>query len=325
MAKESGKMKAIWLENQKISFRRDVPAPVPGEGEALIRMIMSGVCSTDLELIRGYYPYTGVPGHEFVGEVVEAPGAEEWIGKRVAGEINLTCGVCPACLKGRSHHCLNRTVLGIMGHSGSMAEELVLPVKNLIALPDQIPNEEAVFVEPLAAAVQVLEQVHIAPGMRVVVVGAGRLGQLIARCLKLTGCDLKVVVRRESARKALEIHGIKAVAAEELTNGSADVVVEATGSAEGFDLSRRLVRAAGILVLKSTFAGDVSVNLSSLVVDEITVVGSRCGEFNPAVRLMAAGLVNCKDMIDSIYPLDQGVAAFERAAMPGILKVVLTP
>lgn len=325
MAKEGGEMKAIWLKGQKISIRDDIPMPVPVEGEALIRTLMAGICSTDLELLRGYYPYDGIPGHEFIGEVMAAPGADEWIGRRVVGEINLTCGVCPACLSGRGHHCLNRTVLGIMDRAGTMAEAFTLPLRNLVAIPEDIPNEEAVFSEPLAAAVQVLEQVHIAPEMRVVVVGAGRLGQLIARCLKLTGCDLLVVARRESARQALENHGIKPVLAGDLKDGVADVVVEATGAAEGFTLSRRLVRSAGTLILKSTFAGDVSVNLSSLVVDEITVVGSRCGSFSPAVRLLSAGLVSCADMIDSVYSMDEGLAAFDRAAMPGVFKVLLKP
>lgn len=315
----------LWLEEQQITYREDLPIPVPKPGEALIKTRLAGICATDLEMIRGYYPFTGVPGHEFVGEVEAAPGYEGWVGKRVVGEINLVCGKCDTCHAGRSNHCENRSVLGILNKDGVMAEFFTLPMANLHPVPDGVPDAAAVFTEPLAAALQIQMQVHIQPGMRVLVVGAGRLGLLIAQTLKLTGCDLAVVVRREAPARLLAKWGIPAVDAKTLRAKSADLVVEATGSPAGFELSKGAVRPGGILVLKSTFAGDVSLNLSALVVDEVTLVGSRCGPFKPALRLLSAGLVDTKSMVHAKYPIAEGIAAFEKAAEHGILKVLIEP
>ncbi|MFW5714204.1 MAG: alcohol dehydrogenase catalytic domain-containing protein, partial [Brevefilum sp.] len=176
-------MRGLWLENQKLSYRKDLKEPAVSPGMAKIRMIQAGICATDLEMTRGYYPFTGVPGHEFVGEVIEAPMHRDWEGRRVVGEINLTCGHCEACLDGREHHCENRTVLGILGHDGVFAEFFTLPVENLHIVPDNVTDDQAVFTEPLAAALEIQQQVKIQPGMRVLVVGAGRLGMLIAQSL----------------------------------------------------------------------------------------------------------------------------------------------
>jgi threonine dehydrogenase-like Zn-dependent dehydrogenase len=316
-------MKGLWLENQNVTYHTDMPKPVMKPGMALIQLRLAGICATDLEMLRGYYPFTGVPGHEFVGQVVAAPGHEAWVGQRVVGEINLTCGDCDACLAGRPHHCANRTVLGILGHDGVLAEYFTLPIENLHAVPGSVEDDMAVFTEPLAAALEIQEQVQIRPEMRVLVVGAGRLGMLIAQTLRLTGCDLRVVVRRQAPADLLARYGIESVFVEEVTEDSADLVVEVTGAPNGFALSRKAVRPAGTLVLKSTFAGNVSVAVSSLVVDEITLVGSRCGPFAPALRLLESGLVDLRPMISTVFPLSEGVAALEKAAEHGVLKVLV--
>ena len=317
-------MKGLWLHDQQLSFRADLPDPQVEPGQALIRLRVAGICATDLEMLRGYYPFTGVPGHEFVGEVVAAPGNETWIGKRVVGEINLTCGECEACRAGREHHCSNRTTLGISGKDGVLAEYFTLPVRNLHEVPAGVADDLAVFTEPLAAALEIQEQVQIRPDTRVLVVGAGRLGMLIAQTLRLTGCDLKVVVRRQEPADLLARFGIAAVFVDEVVENSADLVVEVTGSPSGFALSRKAVRPAGNLVLKSTFAGDVTLNLSSVVVDEITLVGSRCGPFAPALRLLEVGLVDLRPLISARYDLADGLAAMEKAAEHGVLKVLVT-
>ena len=241
----------------------------------------------------------------------------------MVGTISIWCGQCQPCRQGRPGHCENRRTLGIQNYNGVFAEFTKLPVSNLLEVPESVPDEVAVFTEPLAAALQILEQVHIKPSERVTVVGAGRLGILIAQVLKLSGCALTVVVRRPEPAEMLRKMGIRSAYASELGDKSADVVVEVTGSADGFTISRRLLRAAGTLVLKSTFAGDVCVNLSSLVVDEIHLIGSRCGPFEPALRLMESGQVDLQPLIQTNYALEDGLQAFEEAAKPGSLKVLL--
>jgi len=318
-------MIGIWLENKTLSVRDDLPIPAPGPGEALVRMRLAGVCSTDLELCKGYYPFRGVPGHEFAGQVVEAPGSPEWIGKRVVGDINISCGQCESCLSGRPHHCLHRKTLGIIQWDGCFAEYFTLPVRNLYPVEEDILDEAAVFSEPLAAAFEIQEQVHIHAGMHVLVIGAGRLGLLAALSLALTGCDLSVVARRPRPQAILRERGIPYLAAEDIPPHRADVVVEVTGSPDGFDLARRAVRPAGTIVLKSTFKGNVQLNLSSLVVDEVTLVGSRCGSHPAALRLMQEKAVDPCPLVDAIYPLSAGLAAFEHAAKPGALKILLRP
>ena len=317
-------MKALWLEEKQLRLRDDVPLPELNAGEALIRTHLAGICSTDLEMLRGYYPFTGVLGHEFVGTVVEAPDNPDLIGKRVVGTISIYCGDCSACKAGRTGHCEKRSTLGILNYHGVFAEYFKLPIKNLILVPDSVEDEKAVFTELLAAALQIPLQLHIKPTDKVVLVGAGRLGLLIAQVLKLTGADLSVVVRRPEPAKMLDKWGITWVYARDLPDACADVVVEATGSAQGFALSQRLVRPAGTLVLKSTFAGDVQVNLSKLVVDEVNVIGSRCGPMDAALRLLELGLVDTKSMISSQIPISQGMEAFDLAKQPGILKVLIS-
>jgi threonine dehydrogenase-like Zn-dependent dehydrogenase len=315
-------MSVLWLENQTLSFRQDIPVPDVPQGEALIRVRLAGICSTDLELVKGYYPYSGVPGHEFVGEVVESsdPALR---GVRVVGEINASCGVCPTCRAGRPTHCEHRSVLGIVNRDGCFAEYLTLPLENLHRVPDTVPDELAVFTEPLAAALEIQEQIQIHPTDRVLLVGAGRLGLLIAQTLALTGCYLQVVVRHDYQREILSAWHIATLTEAEIPAAQYDIVVEATGSPTGFALARRAICPRGVFVLKSTYAGKVEVDFSSLVVDEITLVGSRCGPFAPALRLLAAGTVDPRPLILARYPLSEGVAAFEHAAQPGVFKVLL--
>jgi threonine dehydrogenase-like Zn-dependent dehydrogenase len=317
-------MRALWLEDLRLGARSDVPMPAARAGEALVRVRLAGICGTDLELVKGYYPYAGVPGHEFVGSVVSAD-AGEWIGRRVVGEINASCGVCATCVAGRPSHCPTRTVLGIKGRNGAMAELLTLPVENLHVVPDGFSDEVAVFVEPLAAALEVQEQVAIGTGTRIVVIGDGKLGQLVARTLSVAGHRPCVVGRHARKLALLTRLGIETAAAADLPAREADVVVECTGNPEGLAIARAAVRPRGTIVLKSTYHGDVTINLSGIVVDEVTVVGSRCGPFAPALAMLASGAITVTDLIDDRFPLGDGVRAFARAGEPGVLKVLLAP
>jgi len=314
-------MRGLWLDSGTLTLRHDLPVPEPPPGEALVRVGLAGICNTDLELVRGYYPYNGILGHEFVGTVEVGP--VEWLGRRVVGEINAVCGSCPTCRAGRPTHCERRTVLGIVGRHGAFAGYLTLPAENLHEVPDAVADEVAVFTEPLAAALQVQQQVAVSAGDRVLVAGEGKLGQLIARTLLLTGCDLTVVGRHPEKLKPLAERGATVALEGEFEGVGFDVAVESTGSAAGFSLARHALRPRGTLVLKSTYAGDLTLDASSLVVDEITLVGSRCGPFAPALDLLAAGKVEVQDLIAARLPLERGLEAFERAATRGVLKVLL--
>jgi threonine dehydrogenase-like Zn-dependent dehydrogenase len=315
-------MQALWLENRQIELR-DLPQP-DKPGEALVHIRRAGICSTDLELVKGYYPYSGILGHEFVGKVIKAPDPA-WIGERVVGEINAVCGACESCTAGRPTHCENRTVLGIVNRDGVFAEYTTLPLANLHRVPDSVPDEAAVFTEPVAAALEIQQQVLIKPDSRVLLIGAGRLGQLIAQTLALTGCNLHVVARHSRQKELLSARGIHLMAEDEIQARKWDLVVEATGSAEGFDLARRAVRPRGTIVLKSTYKGNMEINFSSIVVDEITLLGSRCGPFEPALRLLESGAIDPTVLIAAEYELEEAVKALEHAAQPGILKILLAP
>ncbi len=314
-------MNALWLQDNKLSLR-DISQPRKSN-EALIKIRKAGICSTDLELVKGYYPYTGVIGHEFVGEVMEANDVS-WIGQRVVGEINVVCGQCEQCLNGRPTHCENRTVLGIVNRDGTFAEFTQLPITNLHRVPASVPDEMAVFTEPLAAALEIQEQIHIKPTDRVLLIGAGRLGQLIAQTLALTGCDLRVVARH-TQQDLLKRRGIRIIAEEEIQPWRWDIVVEATGSPSGFSLARGAIRPRGTMVLKSTYKGEMGVNFSSIVVDEINLIGSRCGPFDPALRLMESKQVDPTVLIANEFRLNDALKAFEHAAESGVLKVLLQP
>jgi alcohol dehydrogenase len=316
-------MRALYFDG-RLQYQPDASEPAPPPGEALIRTRLAGVCNTDLEIVRGYMGFKGVLGHEFVGVVARADDAPEMVGQRVVGEINAYCGQCPTCRRGDPTHCPNRTTLGIDRRNGTMADYFTLPVNLLHPVPPTVPDEWAVFTEPLAAACEITGQVHIRPTDRVVVLGDGKLGLLIAQVLQLTGCNLLSVGRHPEKLAILERRGIRTQIAGEGVVPGADVVVEATGSAEGFAAARALVRPRGTLVLKSTFHAEFTLDLSMVVVDEVTLIGSRCGPFPSALRLLDQRLVDVDPLIHETFSLDEGLVAFERAVAPGVLKVLLT-
>lgn len=300
----------------------DVPPPQPQAGEALIRVRLAGICQTDIHITRGYADFRGILGHEFVGEVVSAP-SNDWVGRRVVGEINLGCGHCERCRRGLSHHCAARRVLGIRDKPGCLAEFITLPVANLHPVPGNVPDAFAVFTEPLAAALEIPEQVHLKPDSRVLIIGDGKLGLLIALVLRLNGCDLHLVGRHLRKMDPIAARGVQTHLAEGFEAKDFDVVVEATGSPAGWQAALAAVRPRGMVVVKSTFHGTLDFNPAELVVPEITVVGSRCGSFPPALRLLARRLINPKKLISRIYPLAQAWEACEYAAQRGVLKVLV--
>jgi threonine dehydrogenase-like Zn-dependent dehydrogenase len=319
-------MRAVWLENQVLSFRKDVPVPGLLKGEALVKVRLAGICGTDLELVKGYYPYCGIPGHEFVGEVVQAPAAPRRIGQRVVGDINIACGECADCLASRHGHCKNRRVLGIKNHDGAFADYLSLPLQNLIPIPETVSDAAAVFTEPLAAALQIQQQIQIGDVDNVLVIGAGRLGQLIARTLASVAGQLTVVARHPSQQVLLTAHDIDWIQEDGIRDRSFDIVIEATGSPDGFAMARQAVRPRGTIVLKSTYTDTNGAKwpfqLSSLVVDEITLMGSRCGPMAAALDQLEKKQVDPTGLIAKRYFLNDALAAFEHAAAPGALKIL---
>ena len=314
-------MYAIWLENKELSVREDIPDPGRLSGEALIRVLRAGICNTDLELTRGYYPFAGVLGHEFVGLVEEGP--DEWVGQYVVGEINAVCGKCTSCLDLRRTHCTNRTVLGIYNRDGIFAEFAAIPIENLHVVPSTLSIDAATFTEPLAAALQIQSQLKIDKRDCVMVLGAGKLGQLIARSLALTGCDLHVFDRNESKLNVLSNMGISTGHVDTIPDSVFDISVECTGSPDGFNIARRSLRPLGTLVMKSTYASNLTLDVSDLVVDEITLIGSRCGPFDLALDMLINKQIEVEDLIHARYPLREGLDGFETAKQPGILKVLL--
>jgi len=318
-------MQALWLEQGKISYRQDIDLPSYQEHEALVRVLLAGICATDLQLIQGYYPFTGILGHEFVGEIVQAPFKPEWIGQRVVGEINMSCGHCSQCLAQRSSHCVNRHVLGIKQHHGAFADYLVLPLKNLHCVPDNVKNEEAVFTEPFAAALEIQHQYHVKPTDKVLIIGAGRLGQLIAQTLALTGCDLQVVARYAKQQALLQSQHINWILESEIQHYYYDLIIEATGSQSGFQTAINAIRPQGTIILKSTYKGDIKVNFSQIVVNEIQILGSRCGAFLPALNLLKQKKLKLEKLIDTHYSLSQGIDALTQARQKGMMKVLLSP
>lgn len=319
-------MLAVHIENGRVETRR-VPKPRRPEGFALIRLIAGGICNTDLELQRGYYGFRGTPGHEFVGEVVEAD-APELTGKRVVGEINLACGRCEWCRKGLGRHCPNRSVLGIVKHPGAFREFLTLPERNLHRVPERMSSETAVFVEPVAAACEILDQVRIPKGAEAAVLGDGKLGLLTGQVLLAHGARVRQFGRHKHKLKIVERAGAETSIAKDgrkLPAAEFDFVVEATGSREGLESAIRMVRPRGTVIMKSTVHDRVAIDAAPVIVNEITLVGSRCGRFEPALKLLASGKVRVDEMISESIPLSRAPEAFARAAQRGVLKVLLRP
>lgn len=317
-------MTGLWLEDGRLRLRDDLPVPEPPEGEARVRVLQAGICNTDLELVRGYYPFTGVPGHEFVGIVDEGPA--QLVGQRMVGEINAVCHACRHCRAGRSHHCAERTVLGIVHRNGAFAEYLTLPTENLHPVPDGLSDDAATFTEPLAAALRIREQVEVTAEDRVLVVGDGKLGLLVARTLARAGCELTALGRHPEKLALLEDAGVEVRVEDEgdpILPGTFDLAVEVTGNADGFRSALRALRPGGTLVMKSTYAGQLTLDAAGVVVDEVTLMGSRCGPFAPALRMLERGELDPRPLIHDRFPLAEGVAAFERARDRETLKVLL--
>lgn len=317
-------MLALRVDKKRLAIK-DVEKPDRAD-EALVRVLLSGICNTDLEIARGYAGFNGTIGHEFVG-VVEDSTNRALIGFRVVGEINAGCGKCDLCSAGDSRHCANRTVLGIHGRDGAHAEFLKLPAVNLLNVPDNVPDEHAVFTEPLAAACGVLERVKIDKSDRVAVIGDGKLGLLCAQVIALTGASVLLVGKHSSKLRIAERRGIE-IATPKLVGKRKrqfDVVVESSGAAGGFGLALDLLRPKGQLVLKSTFHGKTALDAARIVVDEISIVGSRCGRFSPALDLLKKAAIDVDSLISEEYPLSNGVHAMRRAGKRGVMKVLLRP
>jgi threonine dehydrogenase-like Zn-dependent dehydrogenase len=317
-------MLALRVDKKRLAIKN---VDQPGRpDEALVRVLLSGICNTDLEIARGYAGFNGTIGHEFVG-IVEESGEHALVGRRVVGEINAGCGKCELCRSGDSRHCPNRTVLGIHGRDGAHAEFLQLPAINLLPIPENVPDEHAVFTEPLAAACGVLERVNINNSDRVAVIGDGKLGLLCAQVIALSGAPTLLIGKHSSKLRIAERRGIEIATPKQAAKlkQQFDVVIEASGAASGFGLALDLLRPKGQLVLKSTFHGKTELDAARIVVDEISIVGSRCGRFSPALDLLKKSAIDVDSLISEEYPLSNGVHAMRRAGTRGVMKVLLRP
>jgi threonine dehydrogenase-like Zn-dependent dehydrogenase len=315
-------MRALCFD-QQLLFRADYPAPRPAPGESIVRVLLAGICGTDLEISRGYMAMRGVPGHEFVGRVTESDDPR-LRGKRVVGEINAACGRCRVCIGGMGRHCPSRTVLGILGRDGAFAEFLRLPNENLLIVPDSVADDSAVFTEPLAAAYEIFEQFHPPRNQSIVVLGDGRLGALVAMTLRGEGYLPAIAGRHREKLDRLAALGLDA-REESSLSGKFDCVIDCTGRASGLARALDLIRPRGTIVLKSTAAAGAQMNLAPLVVNEITVMGSRCGRFGPALDALASGRVDPRPLISGIFALEDGTAAFNAASTAPNFKILLRP
>jgi threonine dehydrogenase-like Zn-dependent dehydrogenase len=312
-------VRALRWDGTRLTLARDLPDLRPAGGEALVRVHLAGICRTDLEITRGYLDFRGTPGHEWVGHVLEAED-RGLIGARVVGEINFACGRCPSCARGLGRHCPTRRVQGIVGADGAFADLLLVPAENLHRVPANVPDEAAVFTEPLAAAYEILEQLGPVAGWNAVVLGAGKLGLLVARVLAAAGAQVLVVARHPPQLDRARRLGL----ATGTPTPGADVVVDATGAPDGLAQALALVRPRGTVVLKTTVAAEHRLDLAGLVIHEITLVGSRCGPFAPALAALAEGRVAVTPLVDAVYPLADATDAFARAATPGTFKVLVS-
>ncbi len=321
---QTSQMKALRVEKNKTTVR-DIELPERGQ-EAIVRVLLSGICNTDIQITRGYAGFKGTIGHEFVGVVEDAPGGK-LVGQRVVGEINAGCGECELCLSGDPRHCPKRTVLGIVGRDGAHAELLRLPLVNLLPVPERIADEHAVFAEPLAAACGIMERTPVTKDKNVAVIGDGKLGLLCAQAIALTGASVLLIGKHPEKLRIAERRGIETATAKNATRRKRefDVVVEASGSSSAFSTAVDLLRPRGVLVLKSTFHGTTEINAATVVVDEISIIGSRCGRLAPALDLLNKGAIDVDSLISEEYPLRDGLLAMERASKKGILKVFLRP
>ena len=315
-------MLALYFDGQP-QFK-EVIRPAPGAGEVLVRVHLAGICRTDLEVLKGYHGFKGIMGHEFVGEVA-GPEASPWLGQRVVGEITSGCGACDLCRRGLAGHCRQRRVLGLKSHDGAFAPYLTLPVANLHAVPPEVPEVFAVFTEPLAAALRVLETAPVSPAARVLVVGDGSLGLQISWVLALSGADVHLAGHHPEHLVLARPRGIATFLSTDLPAGDYDIVVEASGSPSGLELALARVRPRGTVVMKSTYTGRYPLDPAVLVVPEVSLLGCRCGPFLPALRLLRQGWVDPRPLIGRITPLSQGVAALDSARQKGVLKVLLAP
>jgi threonine dehydrogenase-like Zn-dependent dehydrogenase len=316
-------MKALVFDGGKLDLRQ-VQNPFPSPEEALIKVLKAGICNTDLEIVKGYMPFSGILGHEFVGLVLDAPD-NRWIGQRVVGEINLFCGTCDLCARGETKHCPSRQVLGIAGKNGAFAEYLTLPTQNLHILPETVSTKSGVFTEPLAAALQVLEQVRLVRDDRILVLGDGKLGLLIARVLALYTASVFCVGKHKRNLGLLRKSGIHTCMKGEILESGFPLVIEATGNEEGLKTALQMVMPGGIVVLKSTYRGASCFDVSKVVVNEIHLIGSRCGPFPEAIKLLEDKKIEVEDIIDGDFPLGHALKAFDLTGRPGTLKVLLTP
>lgn len=313
-------MHAVYLSGREVEFRDDHPDPEPGPHEVIVRVLQAGICETDLQLMQGYMGFAGVLGHEFVGIAESGP----LVGKRVVGEINCSCFECETCRSGLPTHCPHRSVIGILNHDGAFAERIAVPQKNLHAVPDSLSTDVAVFVEPVAAAFQILRQQLVRPGQTVVVLGDGRLGNLCAQVLHTFGCRVSVVGKHAEKLEILSRMDIETtLLADARPNRDVDVVVDCTGSSTGLPTALQFVRPWGTVILKTTVAGEQTLALAPIVIDEVSVIGSRCGPFPDAIAALDAGQVQVEPLISGRYPLSQGVEALQATASQPVLKVLL--
>ncbi len=313
-------MRAALLGSDGIRYQPQYPDPLPEIGETVVRVLCAGICATDLQLVRGYLGFRGVPGHEFVGIAESGP----FEGRRVVGEINCPCGTCDDCRRGLGNHCPNRSVVGILNRNGAFADRVCLPQANLHAVPDEISTSDAVFTEPLAAAFQIHAQIPEHSGQNVIVLGDGRLGNLCAQVLTRAKCDVTVVGRHPRKLALLQRLGLQTLPRDAVKRRrSADIVVDCTGSPTGLPAALELVKPRGTIVLKTTVAGTQTLALAPIVIDEVTIVGSRCGPFPAALAALRGRQIDVATLIDGIYPLEQIETAIARAGTEPVLKLLV--
>lgn len=314
-------MRAL-VYKKELEYLTDYPVPRPKHGEALIRVTHAGICNTDIEITRGYMGFNGVPGHEFVG-IVEKCGDKSFLGERVVGEINLGCGNCPCCRKQMQNHCPDRSVLGILNKDGVFAEYVTLPVGNLHKIPKSISDEEAVFIEPLAAAYEIIDQVGISSSDKVCVLGDGKLGLLSAQVIATTGSRLTAVGRHREKLSILDEIGINTGLSHEFKERYFDIVIDCTGSPSGIRTALQIVKPRGKIVLKTTIANKIQIDMNQFVINEISLIGSRCGPFPPAIKAIRSRQIDLYPLISYIYPIEEGLKAFQHASSKSALKVIL--